>query len=170
MIFWFVQLKVCGPHCHPGVRLQTGKSTSPPDFHSKLQGIKKHKRRFLNPSFELGFGGVGCPPKSAFQGTLDLGLGGRGGDRTLDLESCYENSLLPPQIRAPGALDVGFAVGRLPPPQIQADDWGLRIFFRGGWLVCPPTRICARGRPGRWIWRREPKMFFCRPKSAWFCR
>ena len=42
--FRFVQLNVCGSHCHPGVRFQTGKNTFPPHFHSRLQGIIKQRK------------------------------------------------------------------------------------------------------------------------------
>ena len=131
-------------------------------------------------------GGAGCTPQIPGRPGpwIWVGAEARGGDRTLDLEICFENSLSPAQIPAgrPGRWIWG---GRLPPPN---PSWRLgfkNIFFcsnvpwrmdslpsnpylrlRAPWTLdlearaqtfSPPPQIRARGRPGRWIWKCDPK-------------
>ena len=124
-------LNVCASHCHPGVRFQTGKNTFPPHVHSKLQGIKKLKKIFLNPSRQLGFGGGRLPPpnpRSRAPWTLDLG-GAEGEIGRWIWKFALKTLCCPPKSALQGALDVGFGGGRLPPPN---PSWRLgfkNIFF-----------------------------------------
>ena len=123
----------------------------------------KNRKNILKPQSSAWiWGGQVAPPKSALQGALDLGFGG-GAEGEIGRwiwKFALKTLCCPPKSALQGALDVGFGGGRLPPPN---PSWrlGFKNIFsfsmrRGGWIVCPPTHICARGRPERWIWKREP--------------
>ena len=88
------------------------------------------KKIFLNPSRQ-------APPKSNVQGALERGFGGA----TESFQSKFPNptSYLPlcppPKSKVQGALEHGFGGGATCPPQIQAEDWGLKIFFSVFWCL-----------------------------------